>query len=98
MGLFGTSDRKPAMPEIEIYTQPYCGYCARALKLLASKGVAFREISAPQGSAERRTARERSGGRTTVPQIFVGGRHIGGCDDLVALDAKGEFDALLKAA
>lgn len=86
------------MPEIEIYTQPHCPYCARALQLLASKKAEFREIDAPQGSSERKQARERSGGRTSVPQIFVGGQHIGGCDDLLALDAKGELDALLKAA
>ena len=86
------------MPEIEVYTQPYCPYCARALQLLTSKGVEFREINAPHGSAERRISGERSGGRTSVPQIFIGQRHIGGCDDLVALDAKGGLDPLLQAA
>ena len=86
------------MAEIEIYTQPYCPYCARALKLLHDKGVEFREIKAAQGTAERKTARERSGGLTSVPQIFIDQRHIGGCDDLLALDAKGELDPLLKAA
>jgi glutaredoxin 3 len=86
------------MPDVEIYTQPYCPYCARALKLLTAKGVTFREISAPQGSAERRIARERSGGRTSVPQVFIDQQHIGGCDDLYALDAKGGLDPLLKAA
>jgi glutaredoxin 3 len=86
------------MPDIEIYTQPYCPYCARALKLLQDKGVDFREIKAPQGSAERKISRERSGGLTSVPQIFIDQRHIGGCDDLLALDAKGKLDPLLKAA
>ncbi len=86
------------MPEIEIYTQPYCPYCSRALKLLRDKGVDFREIEAPQGSAERKVARERSGGRTSVPQLFIDQRHIGGCDDLLALDARGELDPLLEAA
>lgn len=86
------------MPDIEIYTQPYCPYCMRALKLLHDKGVEFREIKAPQGSAERKIARERSGGLTSVPQVFIDQRHIGGCDDLLALDAKGELDPLLKAA
>ncbi len=86
------------MPDIEIYTQPYCPYCSRALKLLQDKGVDFREIKAPQGSAERKVARERSGGLTSVPQIFIDQRHIGGCDNLLALDAKGELDPLLKAA
>ena len=86
------------MPDVEIYTQPHCPYCARALKLLAAKGVAFREIDAPQGSAERKLANKRSGGRTSVPQIFIDQRHVGGCDDLVALDANGELDPLLRAA
>jgi glutaredoxin 3 len=82
------------MVEIEIYTQPFCPYCARALKLLESKGVAFKEIDAPGGSPARAEARERSG-RTSVPQIFIDGKHIGGCDDLVALDRKGGLDTLL---
>jgi glutaredoxin 3 len=82
------------MAEIEIYTQPFCPYCARALKLLGGKGVAFKEIDAPGGSPARAEARERSG-KTSVPQIFIDGRHIGGCDDLVALDRKGGLDSLL---
>jgi glutaredoxin 3 len=82
------------MAEIEIYTQPWCPYCARALKLLAGKGLAFREINAPHGSPERAEAIRRSG-RSTVPQIFVDGRPIGGCDDLVALERAGKLDALL---
>ncbi len=86
------------MPDVEIYTQPYCPFCARALKLLRTKGVAFREIEAPQGSAEREEAKVRSGGRSSVPQIFIDQRHIGGCDDLMALDARGGLDPLLKAA
>jgi len=83
------------MPEIEIYTQDWCGFCARAKQLLERKGVAYREIDAPNGTPERAEATRRSGGRTTVPQIFIGGRHIGGCDDLVALDREGRLDALL---
>ena len=82
---------------IDIYTQPWCAYCARAVGLLERKGVAFREIDAPHGSAERQEARERSGGRTTMPQIFIGERHVGGCDDLLALDRSGELDPLLAA-
>ena len=85
------------MATVEIYTQPYCPYCSQALKLLAAKQVGFEEIHAPQGSEQRRVARERSGGRSSVPQIFVGGRYVGGCDDLLALDAKGELDVLLQA-
>ncbi len=85
------------MPDIEIYTQPWCPYCARAISLLNKKGVAFREINAPHGSAERQEAIHRSGGGTTVPQIFIGGRHIGGCDELMALDRAGRLDPLLHA-
>jgi glutaredoxin 3 len=84
------------MPTIEIYTQPWCPYCARAMHLLSGKGVEFREINAPHGSAERQASTRRSGGRTTVPQIFINGQHIGGCDDLVALDRAGRLDPLLQ--
>ncbi len=83
------------MPEIEVYTQPWCPYCARALRLLGEKGVSVREISAPHGSPEREEAVRRSGGRTTVPQIFIGGWHVGGCDDLLALNRAGRLDPLL---
>lgn len=83
------------MAEIEIYTQPFCPYCARAVALLTQKGAAFQEIDAPRGSAAREEAISRSGGRTTVPQIFIEGAHIGGCDDLMALDQAGKLDPLL---
>jgi glutaredoxin 3 len=86
------------MPEIEIYTQPWCPFCERAMHLLTSKGVQFREINAPNGSPERKEAIKRSGGRTSVPQIFIGGHHIGGCDDLIALDRTGKLDPLLEGA
>ena len=86
------------MPVIEIYTQPWCPYCERAIHILTTKGVEFREIDAPQGSAARIEAKERSGGRTSAPQIFIGGQHIGGCDDLVALDRAGKLDTLLGVA
>ena len=82
---------------IEIYTQPWCPYCEQALSLLQRKGVAFREIKAPHGSAERGESERRSG-RSSVPQIFIGTQHIGGCDDLVALERSGQLDPLLKAA
>ncbi len=88
----------PAMPKIEIYTQPWCPYCARAVNLLTSKGAAFTEIDAPNGSEARRTAISRAGGLTSVPQIFIDGTHIGGCDDLVALDRAGRLDPLLHPA
>jgi glutaredoxin 3 len=84
------------MPAIVIYTRPFCGYCARAIGLLNEKGLAFTEIEAGFDPAKRREMVERSG-RTTFPQIFVGDRHIGGCDELLALDGAGEFDALLGA-
>lgn len=83
------------MSQIDIYTQPLCPYCARAKALFVQKGVAFNEINAPRGSEAREEAISRSGGRTTVPQIFIGGRHIGGCDDLLALDRDGGLDKLL---
>ena len=83
------------MPDIQIYTQPWCPFCERAVHLLTTKGVPFQEIDAPHGSSARAEATKRSGGRTTMPQIFIGDRHIGGCDDLVALDRAGKLDALL---
>jgi glutaredoxin 3 len=85
------------MPEIDVYTQPWCPYCARAVNLLTKKGAAFREIEAPHGTPERAESTRRAGGRSSVPQIFIGGRHIGGSDDLAALDARGELDKLLQA-
>ena len=84
------------MANVEIYTQDWCPYCARATQLLTKKGVAFHEIDAPQGSAARAESFERTG-RTSVPQIFVDGQLIGGCDDLMALDRAGKLDALLAA-
>lgn len=85
------------MPDIEIYTQPYCPYCERAMALFERKGMRFKEISAPHGSAQREEAIRRSGGRTSVPQIFIGAQHVGGSDDLVALERAGKLDALLTA-
>ncbi len=85
------------MPTIEIYTQPFCPYCARAKNLLAKKGAAFREIDAPSGTPARAESERRSGGRTSVPQIFIGEQHVGGSDDLAALDRAGKLDALLSA-
>jgi glutaredoxin 3 len=83
------------MAKVEIYVQDFCPYCARAVSLFQKKGVPFEEIYAPHGSAARRQAMERSGGRTTVPQVFIDGQHIGGSDDLMALDRKGGLDPLL---
>lgn len=81
------------MAEIEIYTTPICPYCIRAKALLDKKGVAYREIDVSTGS--RDVMSQRAGGRTSVPQIFINGDHIGGCDDLHALDAAGELDSKL---
>ena len=86
------------MPNIEVYTQPWCPYCARVINILNDKGVAFREIDAPHGTPERQESIRRSGGRTTVPQVFIDGQSIGGCDDLVALDRAGKLDPLLHPA
>ena len=86
------------MPKVEIYTQPWCPFCERAVHILSTKRVEFQEIDAPNGSAERKEAISRSGGRTTVPQIFIDGQSIGGCDELMALDRAGKLDPLLQAA
>ena len=85
------------MPEIEVYTQPWCPYCEQAMGLLDAKGAPYREIAAPHGTAARAEAQARSG-RITVPQIFIDGRHLGGCDDLLALERSGRLDPLLRAA
>ncbi len=84
------------MAAIEIYTQPGCPYCTRALALLSAKGADVQQINAPHGTAERTQATQRAGGRSSVPQIFIDGRHVGGCDDLVAMDRRGELDRLLQ--
>lgn len=91
-------ERKPDVPKIEIYTQPGCPYCVRAVTLLEEKGVSFEEIDAPHGTQERADAIRRSGGSTTVPQIFIGGKAVGGCTDLMALDYAGKLDGMLTAA
>ncbi|MBV9509338.1 MAG: glutaredoxin 3 [Caulobacteraceae bacterium] len=84
------------MQHVTIYTRPFCGYCARALSLLKAKGADFTEIEAGFDPAKRKEMVERSG-RSTFPQIFVGETHIGGCDDMVALEEAGKLDALLGA-
>lgn len=85
------------MPRIEIYTKFLCPYCSRAKALLKSKGAAFEEHDISMGGAKRAEMLARAPGRTTVPQIFIGDRHIGGSDDLAALDRAGQLDALLAA-
>jgi glutaredoxin 3 len=80
---------------IDIYTQFGCPYCARAKQLLQAKGAEYREIDAPGGSTGRTEMQQRAPGSRTVPQIFIGGAHVGGCDDLHALDNAGRLDAML---
>ena len=85
------------MAIVEIYTKTFCPYCWRAKHLLDSKGIEYREISVDFGGERRAEMIERAHGRTTVPQIFIGDRHIGGCDDLVALERDGKLDGLIAA-
>ena len=86
------------MAPVTIYTKPFCPYCSRALKLLRDKSVAFEEIDdAAFDAAKKRAMVERAGGRSTFPQIFIGARHVGGCDELMALERRGELDPLLAA-
>jgi glutaredoxin 3 len=85
------------MPAITLYTTGWCPYCARAKALLDRKGATYTEIDIEADAAKRAEMMERSG-RRTVPQIFIGDRHIGGCDDLHALDAAGDLDPLLQAS
>ncbi|MFM9889902.1 MAG: glutaredoxin 3 [Rickettsiales bacterium] len=84
------------MPHITVYTTGYCPYCVRAKDLLKRKGAAFEELNA-EDDAVREAMVAKAGGRRTVPQIFIGEQHIGGCDDLYALDKAGKLDALLAA-
>lgn len=86
------------MPVVEIYTKTFCPYCWRAKLLLESKGVEYQEIAVDFGGEVRQVMIQRASGRTTVPQIFIGETHVGGCDDLMALDRDGKLDQLLKAA
>lgn len=85
------------MAKVEIYTKFLCPFCTRAKKLLEAKGAAFEEYDISMGGPKRAEMIERSGGRTTVPQIFINGRHIGGSDDLAALDRAGGLEPLLQA-
>lgn len=85
------------MAKIEIYTKFLCPFCTRAKKLLETKGVAFEEIDISAGGPRRGEMLDRSGGRQTVPQIFIDGTHVGGCDDLLALDRAGRLDPMLTA-
>jgi glutaredoxin 3 len=85
------------MARVEIYTKFMCPYCARAKRLLDEKGVAYEETEISGGGAKREEMIQRSGGRSTVPQIFIDGRHVGGSDDLAELERGGRLDPLLEA-
>ncbi len=82
---------------VEIYTKAFCPYCWRAKQLLEEKGVEYREIPVDYGGEARELMIQRAKGRTTVPQIFIKEHHVGGCDDLLALDRSGKLDALFGA-
>jgi glutaredoxin 3 len=92
---FSECDAERAMPQVEIYTTMFCPYCARARALLERKGVDYAEIDIIEEPMRRDEMIRRAGGRTTVPQIFIDGEHIGGCDDMVALDRAGKLDPKL---
>ena len=85
------------MASVEIYTRRYCSYCHFAKGLLSRKGVAFNEIDVTGNADIRQQMTERAHGRDTLPQIFIGANHIGGCDELYALEDAGELDTLLQA-
>jgi glutaredoxin 3 len=85
------------MPEILIYTKDYCPYCHAAKALLTKKGAAFTEVDIQKHPERRAEMIEKAGGRTSVPQIFIAGKHVGGSDDIHALDEAGGLDKLLAA-
>ena len=91
------SETSTPAPQVEIYTKWGCPYCYRALALLGDKGITPVEYDITMGGPRRAEMLERAPGRTTVPQIFIDGRHIGGSDELAALEREGKLDALLAA-
>lgn len=86
------------MAEVEIYTTKICPYCVRAKRLLEKKGVSYKEIDVSNDPGLRDFMVSRAGGRQTVPQIFINGEHVGGCDDLYSLETAGELDPMLAGA
>ena len=86
-----------AMAHVTIYTKPYCPYCIRAVDLLGKKGVDFTEIEAAFDPEKRKEMIQRANGGSTFPQIFIGDEHIGGSDDMMALEREGKLDAMLAA-
>lgn len=89
------NQKEKLLSAIVVYTEPSCPYCSRAMRLLTQKGVDFTEIVAANDPAKKAEMIKRSNGARTFPQIFIGERHIGGCDDMVALNRRGELDKLL---
>ena len=85
------------MATVEIYTKASCGFCVRAKRLLDMKKIEYREVAVDAGGAPREEMLQRANGRSTVPQIFIDGKHIGGCDSLMSLEYDGKLDALLAA-
>lgn len=86
------------MQPVTIYTKDYCPYCERAMALLAKKNAPVTQIRAAHDPALKQEMVSRANGRATYPQIFIGDQHVGGCDDIMALEAQGRLDALLSAA
>lgn len=86
------------MPKIEVYSSPFCPYCFMAKKLLKEKGAAFEEIDVMMHPRRKKEMMQRANGRHTVPQIFIGDTHVGGCDDLMALNSAGKLDEMLSPA
>ncbi|SEW42726.1 glutaredoxin 3 [Cognatiyoonia koreensis] len=85
------------MATVEIYTKPTCGFCHMAKRLLNSKGISYAETNITAQPDKRSEMVQRANGGTTVPQIFIDGKHVGGCDDLFALEQSGKLDPLLAA-
>jgi glutaredoxin 3 len=86
-----------SVAQVEIYVKMGCPYCIRAVRLLDSKGVDYEVVNVDFGGEKKKQMVQRANGRTTVPQIFIDGSHVGGCDDLMALESRGELDRLLAA-
>ena len=85
------------MPHVTIYTKDWCPYCRSARELLNKKGVTYEQIDVGEGGEKQAAMAKRANGRSTVPQIFIGETHVGGCDDLYALEGAGKLDPLLNA-
>ncbi len=86
------------MQPVHIYTSPTCGFCHMAKRLLNAKSVSFTETDVSRNAAKKQEMMSKAKGRHTVPQIFIGDKHVGGCDELMALERAGKLDAMLKAA